>query len=542
MLLGDIQLEPLETPVFKTVGEEIDWLRARVDSQRLELTEAQIRIRFLNSQLYGPSSERTRDPDVEGQETLFGVPVHCETESPEETSANAEPQDKQKKKKNRNGGGRQPISENLETVEIVVPAEEHQKHGPDGKPFVLLGYETSKRVHIEPARLLCMLIMREKWGPADTHCVEEVAAVPPAIIPKGKLTDGAIIELMYNKYIMGLPFYRQVANYNLVENLLNTSLCSDAAKAFAAFVTPICSAILAEILTEPFIHLDETIMRELALGRCHRRYIWVWHAGGQSYFHYGGRGTKEVLRVLAKNLPDDTAAMTEEELNELVSGKYHGFFMADGLSVYDKVCRESAGLIQRLLCMVHARRQFRHLENSFGHAREIVGLFNAVMKVDREALKYCKKHKLTGAEHQQHLYQQRQAQALPALEALRKRMTELRPHYAAIKDMTNAFNYSLDNWDDLCRYTTRGDLPIDNNAAERAVRPVVIGRKNYLFVGSEDAGDWCATNYTLFESARALRLDPRRYINWLIAEMHSGRTDYQAMTPKAYKQALAQQG
>jgi transposase len=100
--------------------------------------------------------------------------------------------------------------------------------------------------------------------------------------------------------------------------------------------------------------------------------------------------------------------------------------------------------------------------------------------------------------------------------------------------MHKAISYILDRWPALTAYTTRGDLPIDNNQAERVLRPIVIGRKNWYFVGSEDATAWAATNFTLFESCRLAKVEPRAWLRAVIARIHAGDRDYAAMTPAAY--------
>jgi hypothetical protein len=97
--------------------------------------------------------------------------------------------------------------------------------------------------------------------------------------------------------------------------------------------------------------------------------------------------------------------------------------------------------------------------------------------------------------------------------------------------MYKAITYLLNRWQGLIIYVTRGDLPIDNNQAERVLRPIVIGRKNWNFIGSEDATDWAATNFTLFESCRLAKVEPRAWLRLVIARIHAGGTDYAAMTP-----------
>ena len=531
MLVSDNLKDIIQAPpLFGSEQEELDWHRMRHDQMQAQILELHTRNEWLNKQLFGAKSERKKERDHPGQQALFGVEVETQEDEQEDGQDGPNPKKKQARKKKKNGGGRQPLPKDMETVEHIISVSDDEKVNADGTKFVLLRYETSERVHIVAQKVIRVITKREVYGDPATHCAEVTAPVPPSMVPKGKLTDGAIVEILYGKYINGLPFYRQIQDLNMYGEVFNTSLLSDAAKHFAAFMEPIRQAIRSEILSSDYIHIDETTMRELAKGRCKKRYIWAWHAGKNTYYHYGGRGAQEIETVLNGTHNKPGGNDTDQQERKL----YHGFFMADGCASYGAACKEHEGRIQLLLCLVHARRQFLDLEGSYRHAKEVRGIFDQLLSLERKARLHRKKQKQWSKEEcDAYTLQQRQTHALPIFESLHQRLTQLRQTFVGVPSMTNAINYSLDHWEDLTRYTTRGDLPADNNAAERAMRKVVIGRKNDLFVGSEDAGDWCACNYTIFESARCYGLNPRTYLNTVIERIHQGYTDYASLTPSA---------
>ena len=125
----------------------------------------------------------------------------------------------------------------------------------------------------------------------------------------------------------------------------------------------------------------------------------------------------------------------------------------------------------------------------------------------------------------------RQHDAAPILTGIRAAGIDALPAYDPASTMHKALTYLLNRWNGLTVYTTRGDLPIDNNQAERVLRPIVIGRKNWYFIGSEDATDWDATNFTLFESCRLAKVESRAWLRHVITRLHAGDNDYAAMTP-----------
>jgi hypothetical protein len=146
------------------------------------------------------------------------------------------------------GGGRRPVNRSLRPVELVIAVPAHERITADGAPLVLLGYETSEREHSIASELVRQIIKRERWGLPDTREVSYVAPLPPTIVPKGKYSDDAIVEAMYRKYVMCLPFGRMLGDFRAMGSDLSDAQLSDLAARFSRFFVPIATAIRTQVL------------------------------------------------------------------------------------------------------------------------------------------------------------------------------------------------------------------------------------------------------------------------------------------------------
>lgn len=426
------------------------------------------------------------------------------------------------KQKPKNGGGRRPVNRSLRPVEVIIEAPLSERVAADGTPLVLLGYETSEREHYIASELVRQILKRQRWGLPDTREVAYVAPLPPTIVPKGKYSDDVIIETMFRKYVMLLPFGRMLGDFRAMGSDLSDSQLADLAGRFAAFLSLIAVAIRVQVLARAFVHVDETPLPTLD----GKRTLWGWVGGNQAFFHIGGRGAKELREVLGLPVPGapGTAVHLDEEMEPGDTlGWVFTHWMADGYRPYDTIAAE-AGII-RLCCWVHARRGLViPTEQGDLVAKNILDRIGELYRIERET-----KH----ADDAERL-RRRQLDATLILDGIRSACTDALLRYDQASSMHKAIAYILNRWEGLIVYTSRGDLPIDNNQAERVLRPIVIGRKNWNFIGSEDATAWAATNFTLFESCRLAKVEPRAWLRLVIARIHAGDTDYAAMTPANY--------
>lgn len=523
-----------------STADELARLRKEIDALKGEVHDLSVKNEWMRRLLYGPSTERRRpEQDHQGgvQQNFLTAPVDAGQTVAEATAAQAEREDRETRKARKNakkgrgpdgkakavnGGGRKAVNRSLRPVEQVIEAPAADRVAADGTPLVLLGYETSEREHYLAAEVVRLITKREIWGLPDTR--EEVvrAPVPPAIVPKGKYSDAYIMEAMLRKYLHGLPFGRMVQDFQAMGSDLGDAQLADLAQRFANFLAPVSGAIRAQVLAAALVHIDETPLPT----QDGNRYLWAWLAGTQVFFHSGGRGGRELRQVL--DLPDPAPERPSAPPPPPGPGRF-AFAMADGYQVYDGVLAQAG--IRRLCCWAHGKRGFHPFEDDDPEAKALADAIRVLYRIEHDADRAIATAKATGDAAMAIRFRFRQEQSLPQLEVIRLALEAATLRYAPGSEMRKAIDYIRERWDAFTAYCERGDLPIDNNAAERAIRPIVIGRKNWLFIGSEDAAPHAADLYTLFESCRLSKVEPRAYLAHVIASLHAGHADAAKLTP-----------
>jgi len=310
---------------------------------------------------------------------------------------------------------------------------------------------------------------------------------------------------------------------NAIGAELAVSTMCDGIRALAMFLEPVHLAIRAQILRQRLMHVDETTMRQ----QCDEygsilRYLWGWHADRQISFHYGGRSSEEIRSILAGMDPP-----TEKSPPR--------YALTDGYAAYDAPFREAQ--IIHAGCWAHIRRDFKLLTPHMQHARDIFREITILYRCEKAARKDIDKRALSGDEADACRLAHRQRAAQPALNRIADFVERYRPLYRPKGLLGSALTTLANQFGKLRVYAATGHVPIDNNTVERDMRQVAIGRKNYLFVGSEDAGTWCAIMYSLIESARLSSLDVRTYLARAVAGRHAGE-DPAALTPAALRAEL----
>ncbi len=520
---------------FISAADELAHLRAEISELRQEVGDLAVKNAWMRRLLYGPSSERRPPPPQDHgaavQQEFLAAPVDAGATVTVAEAKQAQREERAKSKNARkgrgadgktkpvNGGGRKPVNRSLRTVEQVIEAPVSERTAANGTPLTLLGYETSEREHYIAAEVVRLVLKRERWGLPDTREELARAAVPAAIVPKGKYSDEYLLEAMLRKYLHGMPFARMLGDFRAMGSDLEDATLSDLARRFATFFSPVYQAIRLQILMLAFVHVDETPLPT----QDGLRYLWAVVGGRQAFFHVGGRGGAELRAVLG-----DARAQAAGD-DDPGPHATLGYLMADAYAVYDRVTTERG--ITRLCCWTHARRNFLpHEKDPF--ATEVIARIGALYRIERQADTHARDQRLSPADAQAHRAVARREQSVPLLAELHALLSQHRERYGPGAGLRSAIDYLLDRWECFTVYTTRGDLPIDNNQAERVIRPIVIGRKNWLFVGSEDATVWAAINHTIFESCRLARVEPRAYLRHVIASLHSGAADPQELTPE----------
>jgi len=545
---------------------------AALQAEKLDLAA---KLAWFQRQTFGNKSERSKkgkagdkaaagEPQVTG--SLLATPVHNDlTDDEAEAPLNDEPATTGEAAgtppggtsgstetssgkapaapKNRTHSGRRPVPPHLQKVEQKIPVPEAERRLPDGTPMVFLGYEESSRLHLITEQVVQLLMLRERWGIRENGVATTLvtAAIPPALSVRGKFTDILIIKLLLDKFSLGVPFNRQCQELNARGAEVSRSTVSDQLQTAVAPLEPIAAAVRDQILAEPFIHADETPHKYQVRneeGRCtgtKTGYFLEVLAGKQAYFEFAvSRAQCHILRLLGFE-PDALTDPLDDGLpdrNGKPTKPCIGFLMADAYAGYNRAC--GPGKYARQACFAHGRRKFELYEELDPNAAAIMVTINDLYRIEREAKRESARLQLDKAGTEALYLSVRQAQSVPLLDKLKAQLTALTLTYAPREGMGKAVAYFLKRWDDFTHYTQSGALPIDNNAAERSIRGLVVGRKNWYFAGSEDAAGWAAVMHTLIESCRLQGIDPRVYLSHVVERLHrEPATDPATLTPRS---------
>lgn len=495
----------------KTTGLETENFRLQ---RLLQLKDEQIKL--LNFRLFGPKSEKLSSaqmPLLLAEISLTAGEVATEAELPQAQKDAPLP----KAKKSRpNHPGREPLAAHLERREEVIPCcPEDCTCSKCGVELPVIGYETREELAYEPAKFWVRVLKREKRG---SHCLEEqgvvTAAAPAQIIPKGKLSNEFIIEVLAKKYQQHLPVYRQCATLAEDHGIeLSRKTLTDALLAAGGLLRALVQAQQAELLAGGYIQADETPMPCQTLektGRNHRAYLWEYSLpGGIVVFDFrmsrGRDGPKEFLKG------------------------FRGTLQSDGYGVYADL---GEGIVYAG-CMSHARREFVDAAKVAPHdplPAEVIARFGELYAVERQA-----RQAGLGAEARQAL---RQTQSAPVMALLKERLIAIRQLIAPGGTLAKACGYALGQWSRLEEYLRDGRLEIDNNWCEGAIRPLTLGRKNWLHIGSEQAGPKVAAIASVVETCRRLDINLRKYLNDVLPKLGEWPINRVAeLTPSAWKAA-----
>jgi transposase len=378
--------------------------------------------------------------------------------------------------------GRSPLPANLRREETILePASI-----PQGSKKI--GEEITEELEYEPGELYVKKYVRPKYVTAQsaesTNAEIIIAPMPVRPVEKAIAGPGLLAQVVIDKYVDHLPLYRQMQRFERAGVRIAYSTLTDWVSATCRLIDPLYQALKSEVLRSGYLHADETPIKVLdneKKGKTHRGYFWVYNnsPGKLVFFDYQeGRGESGPQGILKE---------------------YKGYLQTDGYQVYDSF--DSRDDITLLHCMAHARRYFTEaVNNDADRANYALERFQHLYAIERG----CKERDLT--------YDQRKEarieEAIPILEELGKWMKAQYIETLPKSPIGRALAYSIERWDKLCLYTTNGMLNIDNNPVENSIRPVAIGRKNYLFCGSHEAAKRTAMLYSLLGTCKMHDVNP----------------------------------
>ncbi len=315
-----------------------------------------------------------------------------------------------------------------------------------------------------------------------------IADLPSRPIPKAIAGAGLLAQIVIDKYVDHLPLHRQQQRFSRESLNIPYSTITDWVSSTCTLITPLYEALKKQVLQSPYLHADETPIKVLdkdKKGSAHRGFYWVYHNSLDDlvFFDYQqGRGREGPQQILEG---------------------YSGYLQTDGYSVYNIIADKTEATL--LHCWAHGRRYFYDaLQSDPEQAQHGLTLIGKLYDIERQA----KQENLSASQ----ITERRQKEAAPVLDELKTWMTEGYIHARPKSPIGKAFAYCLQRWDKLVIYTTDGRLNIDNNPVENSIRPVALGRKNYLFAGSHEAAQRSAILYSLMGTCKLHGINP---FEWL---------------------------
>lgn len=480
---------------------EIDSLKEIIQHKNSRIKILEDYIKALNQKQFGASSEKQ---DVIQAEMLFTEVESC-TETDEPAQADAFENEITVVAEHTRKKKRVSIPKELPRVDVIHDLPDADKFCPhDGTALKQMGSEAHDQLDIIPATIQVLHHIRLKYA---CPCCEQhliTAQKPAQPIEKSIASPGLLAFIATQKYVDALPLYRQVESFKRIGIELDRSTLADWMQKCGLLLQPLINLIHEKMLEQKYLHMDETIVQ--VLNEPNRA------AESQSY-----------MWVLRSTLPTCAAVLFHYEptrsgsVPTLLLQDFSGALMADGYPGYNAACNKNS--ITRLGCWAHARRKFIEAQKiqpkgKTGKADQGLALIQSLYRIEKTLNDKTSEEKLMA----------RQKQSQLILDKLKVWLEKSLPQTPPQSPIGKALYYLHNQWAHLINYVCDGDYPIDNNAAENAIRPFVIGRKNWLFSASQKGAVASANLYSVIETAKANGLEPYAYLKRIFTELPNAKT------------------
>lgn len=489
--------------VIEQQHTQIEELSRKLHSSERKVNMLQHQVEQLLRRIYGRRSEKMDPNQLMFDGLLLEALEH--PAAPHDDAATPQPDTalagKRSSTARRRHPGRLPIPEHLERVEIILDIADQDKVCPHtGKPLKRIGWEISEKLEYRPGRLLVNVYKRPKYVSPDNGSSGEVgvitAPMPDHPIERCKADVGLLSQVIVSKFADHLPLYRQDGIFEregvTIPRATQTSWVMQSYEA----ISLLGEALKEAVVESDVLFTDDSIipLQQKGLGRVRKARLWVYVRGDPDpplavYDFSLDRSKKRPLSFLAD---------------------YQGYVHADAYGGYDELFRRQ-GIIE-VGCWVHARRKFDEAVSSRPkEATEIMARIAQLYKVEDT----CRQ---MSPEDRRRLRQER---AKPIIDGIFERLEELKVATLPSEPLSKAIDYALNQRQALCRYLDDGRLKPDNNTSENAIRPLALGRKNWLFAGSERGARAAALFLGLVQSCKACQVNPWEYFNDVLRRIMS---------------------
>ena len=475
--------------------------KKEVDSLNARIKELTAQVAWLNRQLFGRKSEKLPVIDPSQLDLFAGMlPENAQQiadahdEAVEKIIKTRE--ERRQEKKNRI------MMEDLPVLEQVILTPDNL----DRNLYKKIGEEVTRVVEHKPGQLYIKEIIREKWGLKDNTSIAPkgmggvlIAPMPLLPIYKGIAGASLLAEILLQKYEYHMPYYRQIKQYShLGMKGLTESTVDGWFKQTMELLKPLYEVLKEEVMKADYVQADETttpVMNKES-HKAAKEYLWMVRA---------------VIRRLVLFYYDQgsrAGAVIESLANRY---NFKGYLQCDGFAGYETAFKTNPD-VWLLNCMVHIRRHFEQaLDENRPMAEHALTEIQHLYKIEH----MCDDAGMSPDERKA----KRQELARPIMEAMKLWMETEGVKYSESSLIGKAITYAYSRWDNMMRYLEDGRLLLDNNLAENEIRPITLGRKNYLFCGNHEAAQNMAVVCSLLATCRNHDVNPRDYLNDVISQM-----------------------
>jgi len=476
-----------------------DVLSQRNDQLSAKVVVLQEQLNLALAKRYAASSEKLSPDQIYlFDEAEAEAQIESTAPAPQDDTVTIGPYTRKKR-------GRKPLPDTLARVDVVHELPEAERLCPhDGALLEEIGEAISEQLDIVPAKIQVLRHIRKKYACACGACIK-TAPLPAQPIPKSLASPGLLAHVTVSKYQDALPLYRQEQILQRIGVDIPRATLANWMIQAGTLVQPLINLLRDRLLGYDIVQMDETtvqVLKELGKAAQSKSYLWVQ------------RGGPPAARVIVFDYDPSRGQGVPKRLLE----GFTGYLQTDGYEGYNAVVAGNA--LRQVGCWAHARRKFDEAvkaqgkKKRTGRAWRALSLIQKLYRVEREV------GEMTSAQRFVH----RNTHAGPVVEELRDWLDEALPHVPPTSATGKALYYLNEQWPKLIRYLEDGRLEIDNNRVENAIRPFVVGRKNWLFSDSVRGVKGSANLYSLIETAKANGLEPYAYLRYVFTELPKADT------------------
>jgi len=497
-----------------SLPDNLDALKAIIADKDSYISQLEEQVRLLKSLHYQFKSEKAKLRNRQGQLSLFNevelVVIELEKQAEECSAAEElEKVDAHVRRKK----GRRPLSPDLPRVDRIHDIADDAKICPCGCALKKIGEEVSEKLDVIPQKIQVIRHIRPKYACPTCEGVEDdgptvkIAPMPPQIITQGIVTAGLLAYICVNKFVDGLPLYRQEQIFARIGAVISRATMSAWMLLAAHACKMLMDMMIEELRYGDILNMDETtvqVLREPERENTAKSFMWVARGGPPGSpivtFHYDpSRGGKVAEHIL---------------------GDFKGYLQTDGYAGYNAVGARPD--IIHVGCMFHVRSKFMDVikagaKNKNGTAATIINLIGKIYKIEKQA----RIDKLNPDQ----IKALRQEHTRPIMDKIKAILDERVLTTPPKSLLGKAITYALGQWSRVEVFLKDGRLRPDNNLAENAIRPFAVGRKNWLFAGSPAGAHASATIYSLIETAKANGLNPYLYLLHVFTSLPQSKTN-----------------